>query len=226
MPRRFGILFWILKIDPISVLCDIWRLSSLILLEESSPSLWWFSHRSVLSSTQLYSDLQVTQHDSLEFFLHSFHAGSDGKESACSVGDLGSIPGSGRSPGEGNGNPLQCSCLENPMDGGAWWASVHGVAENRTRLSDSPFLFSGAQLGKLWPPWLRETTGLCLASLSLGCSLETSSRQWAWKIIFIIVFLSPWSLRFPACVQCLSYILSHVSAFSGNRVNLILITLS
>ena len=59
-----------------------------------------------------------------------------GKESACSAGDLGSIPGSGRSPGEGNGNPLQYSCLESPMDRGAWWATVHGVAESRTRLSD------------------------------------------------------------------------------------------
>ena len=47
-------------------------------------------------------------------------------------GDAGSIPGSGRSPGERNGNPLQCSCLENPMDGGACWAIVHGVANSRT----------------------------------------------------------------------------------------------
>ena len=54
-----------------------------------------------------------------------FPGGSDGKESACNEGDLGLISGSGRSPGEGNGNPLQCSCLENPMDGGAWWAIVH-----------------------------------------------------------------------------------------------------
>ena len=54
---------------------------------------------------------------------------------ACNVGDLGSIPGSGRSPGEGNGNPLQYSCLENPMDGGAWRATVHGVAKSRTRLN-------------------------------------------------------------------------------------------
>ena len=60
---------------------------------------------------------------------------SDGKASACNVGDLGSIPGSGRSPGEGNDNPLQYSCLENPMDGGAWQATVHGVAKSRTRLS-------------------------------------------------------------------------------------------
>ena len=54
------------------------------------------------------------------------------KESACNAGDLGSIPGSGRSPGEGNGNPLQYSCLENSMDGGAWWATVHGVAKSQT----------------------------------------------------------------------------------------------
>ena len=56
-----------------------------------------------------------------------FPGGSEVKASACNAGDLGLIPGSGRSPGEGNGNPLQYSCLENPMDGGAWWATVHGV---------------------------------------------------------------------------------------------------
>ena len=65
-----------------------------------------------------------------------FPDGSDGKASAYDVGDLGSIPGLGRSPGEGNGNPLQNSCLENSMDGGAWWATVHGVVKSRTRLSD------------------------------------------------------------------------------------------
>ena len=58
---------------------------------------------------------------------------------AYHVGDPGSIPGSGRSPGEGNGNPLQYSCLENPMDGGTWKATVHGVAKSRTRLSDFTF---------------------------------------------------------------------------------------
>ena len=52
-----------------------------------------------------------------------FPGGSDGKESACNAGDLGLIPGPGRSPGEGNGNPLQYSCLENSMDRGAWWAT-------------------------------------------------------------------------------------------------------
>ena len=57
---------------------------------------------------------------------------SDGKESACNAGDLGSILGSGRSPGEGNGYPLQYSCLENSMDGGAWWATVHVVTKSQT----------------------------------------------------------------------------------------------
>ena len=56
---------------------------------------------------------------------------SDGKASAYNVGDLGLIPGSGRSPSEGNGNLLQYPCLENPMDGGAWWAKVHGVTKSQ-----------------------------------------------------------------------------------------------
>ena len=64
-----------------------------------------------------------------------FLGGSNGKESACNAGDLGSIPGSGISPGERNGNPLQYSCLENSMDREAWWVTVHGVAKSRTWLS-------------------------------------------------------------------------------------------
>ena len=56
-----------------------------------------------------------------------FPGGSVRKESACNAGDVGLIPGSGRSPGEGNGNPLWYSCLENPMDRGAWWATIYGV---------------------------------------------------------------------------------------------------
>ena len=67
-------------------------------------------------------------------FPHS----SVGKESACSAGDLGSIPGSGRSPGEGNGNPLQYSCLENPMDRGVWQATTHGVARVGHDLATKP----------------------------------------------------------------------------------------
>ena len=66
-----------------------------------------------------------------DFLKDLFPGGSDGRESACNVGeDLGSIPGLGRCPGGGNGNPLWHSCLENPMDKGAWWATVHGVTKN------------------------------------------------------------------------------------------------
>ena len=100
----------------------------------------------ILDATAIYS------HDNhlitLLFLKQSFYiikqdfpGGSDGKASAYSVGDLGSIPGSGRASGEGNVNPLQYSCLENPMDGEAWWATVHGVANGRTCLSDFTFTF-------------------------------------------------------------------------------------
>ena len=68
--------------------------------------------------------------------------GSEVKASACNAGDLGSIPGLGRSPGEGDGNPLQYSCLENPMDREVRWATVYGVAKSRTQLSDFTFTFS------------------------------------------------------------------------------------
>ena len=59
-----------------------------------------------------------------------------GKETVCNAGDLGLIPGSGRSPGGGHGYPLQCSCLENAMDRGAWWAAAHGVLKSWTHVND------------------------------------------------------------------------------------------
>ena len=62
--------------------------------------------------------------------------GSGGKVSAYNAGNLGLIPGSGRTTGEGNGNPLQYSCLGNPMDKEAWWATVHAVTESQTQLSN------------------------------------------------------------------------------------------
>ena len=68
----------------------------------------------------------------------SFPCSSVNKESACNAGDLDFIPGSGKSPGEGNGYPLQDSCLENPMDRGAWWATVHGIARLGHNLATKP----------------------------------------------------------------------------------------
>ena len=83
-----------------------------------------------------------------------FPDGSEVKASACNVGDLGSIPGSGRSPGEGHGNPLQYSCLENSMDRGAWWATEYGVAKSWRQLGDFTFTFhfirDWCHLTELW----------------------------------------------------------------------------
>ena len=83
------------------------------------------------SSSKAISGLTTRVHDpyqsnNIYFYLMGLPGGSS-KESSHTAGDLGSIPGLGRSPGEGNSNPLQCSCLANPMDRGAWWAIVHGV---------------------------------------------------------------------------------------------------
>ena len=78
--------------------------------------------------------------------IPGFPGGSDGKESTCNAGHLDSIPGPGRSPEEGNGNPLQYSCLENPRDRGAWWAAVCGFAQSQTwlkQLSSSSMVWNG-----------------------------------------------------------------------------------
>ena len=88
------------------------------------PSLWSNSHS---HAWLLENYMDLYQQSDVSSFLKAY---------ACNTGDLGSIPGQGRSPGEGNGNLLQYCCLGNPMDGGAWWATVHGVAKSRTRLSD------------------------------------------------------------------------------------------
>ena len=76
-----------------------------------------------------------TQGPQLQGFFLQFPGGSEGKESACNAGDLGLILGGERSPGEGNGYPVQYSCLKNSMDRGAWQATVHGVTKSQTRLS-------------------------------------------------------------------------------------------
>ena len=96
--------------------------------------------------------------------LEGFPGGSDGKESACNAGDLGSIPGLGRSSGEGHGSPLQYSCLENPMDRGAWRAAVHGVAKSQTRLSNE------APYRRVWQPVLANT-------LQDSCLEEPPNRE-------------------------------------------------
>ena len=106
------------------------------------------------------------------FLLQSFPGGSDSKASTCNLGDLGSIPESGRSPGEGNGNPLQYSCLENPMDGGAWQSTVHGVSKSQTWLSD--FTFTSCHRASLMLQW-RTPVGTTL-NWWYVCNLEVQQR--------------------------------------------------
>ena len=81
-------------------------------------------------------DYSFSDSQDLYTFKLGFPGGSDGKESACNEGDLGSTPRLGTPPREGNDNPLQYSCLENPMDKGAWRATVSGVAKSQTQLSN------------------------------------------------------------------------------------------
>ena len=86
--------------------------------------------------------------------------GSDGKESAGMAEDLDSIPGLGRSPGEGNGHPLPYSCLENPMDRGAWRVTVHGVTKSLTWLSDFHFSLFSSLLSRWWHPTILSSVTL------------------------------------------------------------------
>ena len=103
---------------------------SLSLPTLQSSFLHFFWYICILTHVYFYINTQTCT------YTWGFPTGTDSKESACNAGDLGSILGSGRSPREGNGNLLQYFCLENPMDRGAWWAIVRGVAKSQTQLSD------------------------------------------------------------------------------------------
>ena len=117
-----------------------------------------------------------------------------GKESACNTEDLGSIPGLGRSPGEENGNPLQYSYLENPMDRRAWWAAVHGVAKSRTRLkrlsSRVPNriiqLITKAQSAPWWLNYQMQEVG---EFVNAGSGIYPHIERLSMKIIHYLQFL-------------------------------------
>ena len=106
----------------------------------------------------LYFLFLCMKHRGVTYVMTGFSGGSDGKESACNARDLGSIPGLGKSPGEGNGNPLQYSCLENSMDGGAWQAPIPGVTFCfHTKATSVPFLVSEGTLSdQSFLPWTRK----------------------------------------------------------------------
>ena len=126
---------------------------------------------SALEADSLLTELQRKPQFPLEFLDES-----DSKEFACNAGDSCWICGSGRSPREGNGYPLQYSCLENPMDKGGWQARVHGFAKNQTRLSDFTFIKSTRMgLGLLCSLIYPKCFDHCLAHECKGVCVEGTS---------------------------------------------------
>ena len=115
------------------------------------------------------------------------------KNLPANAGNKGSIPGLGRSPGEGNGNPLQYSCLENPMDGGAWWAAVYGVSQSQTqlkRLSSSSIL--KIYFPKPWVHILCFTLFFPILSVNLFFCLFVLNQFYCfsfWKIVYLLSWL-------------------------------------
>ena len=120
--RSFHI--WVFGISWIIIKFNFWT---------ETQTFWYWAKKDV----SVYCKILITCLILNCIFATLFAGSSDSKESACNAGDLGSIPGSGRCPGEGNGIPLQYSCLENPMDGGAWQATVHGVIKRQTNWATS-----------------------------------------------------------------------------------------
>ena len=113
-----------------------------------------------------------------------FPGGLDGKESAYSVGDLGLIPGPGRSPGEGNGNTLQYSCLENLMDRGAWQSTVYEIAKSQTWLSDFTFFVS-----MVFPVVMYGCE--CWTIKKAECRRIDAFELWCWRRLLRV----PWTAR-------------------------------
>ena len=110
------------------------KLSDMIRLGSIHPIQTWQNNSEQYKWVSLckFSQLISMYICGIWYGMGGFPGSSDGKESVCNAGDLASIPGLGRSPGEENGNSFQYSCLENPMDWGAWWATVHGVSKSWT----------------------------------------------------------------------------------------------
>ena len=134
------------RMDWLGLLAVQGTLKSLLQYHSSKASILWCSAFFTIQLSHPY----MTTGKTIALTLQTFPRSSEVKASAYNAGDLGLNPQLGRYPGEGNGNPLQYSCLENPMDGGAWWATVHGVAKSQTWLGD----FSSVQfssVGKVMP---------------------------------------------------------------------------
>ena len=120
-----------------------------------------------------------------------FPRGSEGKASGCNAGGPGLIPGSGRSPGEGNGGPLQCSCLENPMDRGAWQATVQWGS-----LVTNTFPFQVWFRAKIWNIFTKELWGyICIIKIIIAYSCKLIKNISSWGCIHVYEYI-------PVCVFC------------------------
>ena len=138
------------------------------------------------------------------YWFGGLPGGSDSKVSARDVGDRGLIPGSGKSPGEGNGNPLQNSCLENFMDGGAWWATVHGVAKSQTRLSNftafgDEWLEREIREKRQHKIALLPTGSQVVPTVSYKLALTKSTAKYGTTKAFAICLYGKWT---PSCYSC------------------------
>ena len=181
------------------------------LLFESRQQEKWEIQRSILSASEVYF---VTIYRTIYWSSLDFPGGSDSKASVYNAGDPGLIPGLGRSPWEGNGNPLQDCCLENPMDRGAWSARVHGVEKSRTQLSDFTSLHwttggegddrgrDGWMASPTWWTWVWATSGSwwwrrkpgvlqSMGSQRVGHDWETELNGGTW-IEFMSKLLGTW----------------------------------
>ena len=130
-----------------------------------------------------------------------FSGGSDGKESAYDMGDLGSVPELGRSPGEGNSYPLWYSGLENSIDRGAWQATVHGVTKSRAQLSDFQFHFHSVVVRKdaWWDFNFLEFTKVWYVAQYMicpgKCSMYTQLRNWTQVSRIVGGFFTIWATK-------------------------------
>ena len=175
----------------------LWRVCILSMAQEAAPSLWyrevwlWCACTSKLGLS-CWDFVELPSPVGLPWCLRQ-------QRIACNAGDLSSIPGSGISPGEGNGYPLQYSCLENPMDWGAWWAAVQGVAESRTRLRDWHFQ---AKVSTGHPDPLRYSI---FGTEKSGCDVHCGGWVYhAWNLLSFPILWVP----LPSCWKAGRYVFS------------------
>ena len=142
----------------------------------------WYKHLVAKNKILFYNTFIYMSEYKLNFIdqCMGLPYSSDGKESACNAEDLGSIPGSGRSSGERNGNPLQYSCLEKPTDRGAWWAIVHGVSRSQTQLE----WLSAYTADKALRPAACLNWSISEQPSISSCS-EMSSESWSWCLSLV-----------------------------------------